>query len=212
MGLKKQKKFPRVQTESHDSLRGTVLLGFFTSTTGSLSDTPISSSPPSPASATNPPPSAGISALSHSADQDDAIRLLKNSIVSRLQGLKRKPNFWIELMDSQTQNASLLRLQTVEKRIVRVLELAGGVMEEFSNPNGPRKELVNSHCSEFMQIIKDIQVTLREEIKSACEYRPFEKCDYIARVSNEICCKKLEYVVDKLDGMKEIMDQYHQAT
>ncbi|KAJ0748787.1 putative mediator complex, subunit Med11 [Helianthus debilis subsp. tardiflorus] len=57
-------------------------------------------------------------------------------------------------MDSQTQNASLLRLQTVEKRIVRVLELAGGVMEEFSNPNGPRKELVNSHCSEFMQIIK----------------------------------------------------------
>ncbi|KAF5804092.1 putative mediator complex, subunit Med11 [Helianthus annuus] len=115
-------------------------------------------------------------------------------------------------MDSQTQNASLLRLQTVEKRIVRVLELAGGVMEEFSNPNGPRKELVNSHCSEFMQIIKDIQVTLREEIKSACEYRPFEKCDYIARVSNEICCKKLEYVVDKLDGMKEIMDQYHQAT
>ncbi|GJU67180.1 mediator of RNA polymerase II transcription subunit 11-like protein isoform X1 [Tanacetum coccineum] len=57
-------------------------------------------------------------------------------------------------MDSQNQNASLQRLQTVEKRIVRVLELAGGVMEEFLNPSGPRKELVNSHCSEFMQIMK----------------------------------------------------------
>ncbi|GJR29957.1 mediator of RNA polymerase II transcription subunit 11 [Tanacetum coccineum] len=83
-------------------------------------------------------------------------------------------------------------------RIVRVLELAGGVMEEFSNPGGPRKEL-------------DIQVTLREEIKSACEYRPFEKCDYIARISNEICCKKMEYVLEKLDGMKETIDEYHQA-
>ncbi|KVH88174.1 Mediator complex, subunit Med11 [Cynara cardunculus var. scolymus] len=118
-------------------------------------------------------------------------------------------------MDSQNQNASLQRLQTVEKviyTIVRVLELAGGVMEEFSNPSGPRKELVNNHCSEFMQLIKDIQVTLREEIKSACEYRPFEKCDYIARISNEICCKKVEYVLEKLDGMKETIDQYHRAT
>ncbi|KAI3741013.1 hypothetical protein L1987_58677 [Smallanthus sonchifolius] len=35
-------------------------------------------------------------------------------------------------MDSHTQNASLL-------------------MDEFSNPNGPMKELVNNHCSEFMQ-------------------------------------------------------------
>ncbi|GJX29000.1 mediator of RNA polymerase II transcription subunit 11 [Tanacetum coccineum] len=53
--------------------------------------------------------------------------------------------------------------------------------------------------------------TLREEIKSACEYRPFEKCDYIARISNEICCKKVEYVFEKLDGMKETIDEYHQA-
>lgn len=55
-------------------------------------------------------------------------------------------------------------------------------------------------------------MTLREEIKSACEYRPFEKCDYIARISNEICCKKVEYVLEKLDGMKETIDEYHQAT
>ncbi|GJT26037.1 mediator of RNA polymerase II transcription subunit 11 [Tanacetum coccineum] len=94
------------------------------------------------------------------------------------------------------------------RRIVRVLELTGGVMEEFSNPSGPRKELVN----EFMQLMKDIQVTLREEIKSACEYRPFEKCDYIARISNKICYKKVEYVLEKLDGMKETIDEYHQAT
>ena len=54
-------------------------------------------------------------------------------------------------------------------------------------------------------------MTLREEIKSACEYRPFEKCDYIARVSNEICCKKLEYVISRLDGMKETIDKYYAA-
>ncbi|KAF5742130.1 Mediator of RNA polymerase II transcription subunit 11 [Tripterygium wilfordii] len=95
-------------------------------------------------------------------------------------------------MDSQTQNTSLQRLQNVEKRVVRVLELAGGVMDELANPTGPRKEFINNHCREFMQLIKDIQVTLREEIKSACEYRPFEKCDYSSRISNEICCKKLD--------------------
>lgn len=92
-----------------------------------------------------------------------------------------------------------------------VLELAGGVMDELANPSGPRKDLVNNYCSEFMKLIKDIQMTLREEIKSACEYRPFEKCDYIARVSNEICCKKLEYVISQLDGMKETIDKYHAA-
>ncbi|KAM7265086.1 hypothetical protein ACFE04_002769 [Oxalis oulophora] len=112
-------------------------------------------------------------------------------------------------MDSPTQNTSLQRLQNVERRIVRVLELAGMVMNELSNPMGPRKELINNHCREFMQLIKDIQVTLRDEIKSACEYRPFEKCDYSSRISNEICYKKLEYVIAQLDGMKQTINEYH---
>ncbi|KAJ0647617.1 putative mediator complex, subunit Med11 [Helianthus annuus] len=104
----------------------------------------------------------------------------------------QKQNEACNWMDSQKQNASLQRLQTVDK---------------FAIPSGPRKELINNHCSEFMQLIKlDIQVTLREEIKSACEYRPFEKCDYIAQISNEICCKKVEYVIEKLKAMKETID------
>ncbi|KAJ4704012.1 Mediator of RNA polymerase II transcription subunit 11 [Melia azedarach] len=111
-------------------------------------------------------------------------------------------------MDAQSQTTSLQRLQNVEKRVVRVLELAGGVMDELANPTGPRKEFINNHCREFMQLIKDIQVTLRDEIKSACEYRPFEKCDYSARISNEICCKKLEYVLSQLDEMKQTIDEY----
>ncbi|KAH6789006.1 hypothetical protein C2S51_004012 [Perilla frutescens var. frutescens] len=114
-------------------------------------------------------------------------------------------------MDPQSHTTSLQRLQNVEKRIVRVLELAGGVMEEMANPSGPRKELVNSHCSEFMQSVKDIQMTLRDEIKSACEYRPFEKCDYVPRISNEICCKKLEYVLAQLDEMKQTIEEYGDA-
>lgn len=43
---------------------------------------------------------------------------------------------------------------------------------------------------------------LREEIKSTCNNHPFEKCDYVPRISNEICCKKLEYVIAHLDGMQ----------
>lgn len=114
-------------------------------------------------------------------------------------------------MDSQTHNTSLQRLQNVEKQIVKVLELAGGVMDELANPTGPRKEYINNHCREFMQLIKDIQVNLRDEIKSACEYRPFEKCDYSSRIANEICLKKMEYVVSQLDGMKETIDRYQDA-
>ncbi|OVA10056.1 Mediator complex [Macleaya cordata] len=117
----------------------------------------------------------------------------------------------VNSMDSQSQNTSLQRLHHVEKRIIRVLELAGGIMDELSNSTGPRVEVVNSHCREFMQSIKDIQVTLREEIKSACEYRPFEKCDYSSRIANEICCKKLEYVIEQLDSMKQSIEQYHNA-
>lgn len=40
------------------------------------------------------------------------------------------------------------------KKIVRVLELAGGVMDELASPTGPRKEFINNHCSEFMHMIK----------------------------------------------------------
>ncbi|KAJ8751827.1 hypothetical protein K2173_026021 [Erythroxylum novogranatense] len=113
-------------------------------------------------------------------------------------------------MDSQMQNtSSLQRLQNVEKTIVRVLELAGGVMEELANPTGPRKEVINNHCRDFMQMIKDIQFTLRNEIKSACEYRPFEKSDYSSRISNEICCSKLEHVLSQLDLMQQSIDKYH---
>lgn len=42
----------------------------------------------------------------------------------------------------------------VSQRIVRVLELAGGVMDEMASQSGPRKEIANNHCSEFMQLIK----------------------------------------------------------
>ncbi|XP_030531791.1 mediator of RNA polymerase II transcription subunit 11-like [Rhodamnia argentea] len=111
-------------------------------------------------------------------------------------------------MDSPTQNTSLQRLQNVEKRIIKVLELAGGVMDELANPAGPRKEFLNNHCREFMQLIKDIQVTLRDEIKSACEYRPFEKCDYSSRIADEICLKKLKYIISQLDVMKESIEEH----
>ncbi|XP_038688754.1 mediator of RNA polymerase II transcription subunit 11-like [Tripterygium wilfordii] len=129
----------------------------------------------------------------------------------RLLKLRRFKHHHSLSLDSQTQNTSLQRLQNVEKRVVRVLELAGGVMDELASPTGPRKEFINNDCREFMQLIKDIQVTLREEIKSACEYRPFEKCDYRSRISNEICCKKLEYVMLQLDGMKRTIDEYYQV-
>ncbi|KAJ4892614.1 Mediator of RNA polymerase II transcription subunit 11 [Raphanus sativus] len=111
-------------------------------------------------------------------------------------------------MDQQTQNTSLQRLQNVERRVVRVLDIAGGVMEEMTNPSGPRNDLVKSLCGEFMQSIKDIQVTLREEIKSACEYRPFEKSDYNSRIANEICFHKLEYVLSQLHHLQYTLHRY----
>ncbi|MQL73628.1 hypothetical protein Taro_005975, partial [Colocasia esculenta] len=125
-------------------------------------------------------------------------------------------------------NTSLQRLNHVEKMIVRVLELAGTVMDELAGPSGPRKDAIAGHCHEFMKSIRvllptsfpasillffsfpssfsDIQVNLREEIKGACEYRPFEKCDYNSRIANEICCKKLEYVIEQLDVMQQNLD------
>ena len=35
-----------------------------------------------------------------------------------------------------------------------MLELAGGVMDELANPAGPRTDILNNHCREFMQSIK----------------------------------------------------------
>lgn len=107
------------------------------------------------------------------------------------------------------QSTSLQRLYHVEKRIVHALELSGNVMEEFANASGPRMDAVNNQCREFMQSIKDIQVTLREEIKNMCEYRPFEYCDYASRTTAEISCKKLDCVTGQLDDMEETINQYN---
>ncbi|XP_020590812.1 mediator of RNA polymerase II transcription subunit 11 [Phalaenopsis equestris] len=115
-------------------------------------------------------------------------------------------------MSHQDQSTSLQRLNHVDKRIVRVLELAGSVMDELANSTGPRIEVLAGHCREFMQSIKEIQSTLREEIKSACDYRPFENCDYSARISNEISCQKLEYIIEQLDGMKKTINHCGDGT
>lgn len=56
-------------------------------------------------------------------------------------------------------------------------------------------------------LMQEIQSNLREEIKGVCEYRPFEMCDYNARIANEICCQKLDYVIRQLDGMRQNLDQ-----
>ncbi|KAJ7556026.1 hypothetical protein O6H91_05G065700 [Diphasiastrum complanatum] len=97
-----------------------------------------------------------------------------------------------------------LRLQ----RIVHTVQLAGGVMEELGNLGGSRADVVASQCREFMQSVKDIQVTLHEEIKSMCEYRPYENCDYIARIGAEISVNKLECVLDQLNNMQESIKEY----
>lgn len=107
------------------------------------------------------------------------------------------------------QSTSLQRLYHVEKRIVHALELSGNVMEELANASGPRMDAVNNQCREFMQSIKDIQVTLREEIKNMCEYRPFEYCDYASRTAAEISCKKLDCVTGQLDDMEDTIKEYN---
>jgi len=68
-----------------------------------------------------------------------------------------------------------------------------------------------NNCSFSFQIFQDIQVALRDEIKSACEYRPFEKCDYGSRIANEICHRKVEFIMSQLDAMKQTIDEYHSA-
>lgn len=52
---------------------------------------------------------------------------------------------------------------------------------------------------------------MRDEIKSACEYRPFEKCDYGSRIANEIFHKKVEFIMSQLDAIKQTVDEYHVA-
>lgn len=48
----------------------------------------------------------------------------------------------------------MIDLLTFGQRIVTVMELAGGVMDELANPTGPRNEFINNHCREFMQLMK----------------------------------------------------------
>ena len=53
------------------------------------------------------------------------------------------------------------------QRIVRVLELAGAVMEELGNSQGPRTDAVGAHCREFMLAMK-VTTLLRSRSLAAC--------------------------------------------
>ncbi|KAG6547575.1 hypothetical protein Mapa_011024 [Marchantia paleacea] len=106
-------------------------------------------------------------------------------------------------------STSLQRLYHVEKRIVHTVDLAGGVMEELAKQGGPRSDVVGAQCHEFMQAVKEIQMTLRDEIKSMCEYRPYENNDYAARTATEISVRKLDSVLGQLTDMQDIADEYH---
>lgn len=70
--------------------------------------------------------------------------------------------------------------------------------------------VVNSCAlSSGMMMIQEIQMTLRDEIKSMCEYRPYENNDYAARTATEISVRKLDSVLGQLTNMQEIADEYH---
>eukprot|EP00250_Pteridium_aquilinum_P005116 c15260_g1_i1 orf=302-658(-) len=100
-----------------------------------------------------------------------------------------------------SQSTSLQRLCHVEKKIVHAVNLAGNVMDELASSTGPRADAVAAQCLEFMQSVKDIQVTLREEIKGMCDYRAYENCDYVARTSAEISTQKLACVIGQIETM-----------
>ncbi|KAL7088577.1 hypothetical protein ACP275_13G136000 [Erythranthe tilingii] len=105
-------------------------------------------------------------------------------------------------MDSRSQTTPTQRLKNLEKRTTRLAELAYEVMEEMANPSGPTNDLLNSHFSDFKQLAQDTQMALHEEIKSIYEYRPFEKCRYLPRISNEIPWEKLEFIAARLGEIK----------
>ncbi|KAI4298764.1 hypothetical protein L6164_032282 [Bauhinia variegata] len=96
----------------------------------------------------------------------------------------------VESMDSQGQTSSLQRLQNVEKRIVKVLELAGGVVDELASPTVPRKDVVQN----------------QSRIHAINRGHPSGFA-----ITNEICFKKLELVLSQLDGMKQSTDECHAA-
>jgi hypothetical protein len=58
---------------------------------------------------------------------------------------------------------------------------------------------------------QEIQTTLRDEIKSMCEYRPYENSDYSARITAEISVKKLECVLSQIKAMREVVSQAEAA-
>ncbi|KAH7433007.1 hypothetical protein KP509_07G050100 [Ceratopteris richardii] len=78
-------------------------------------------------------------------------------------------------------------------------------MDELANSAGPRPDMVATQCQEFMQCVKDIQFTLREEIKGMCDYRAYENCDYVARMSAEINTQKLVCAISQIETMLKVI-------
>ncbi|GAQ83515.1 Med11 super family protein [Klebsormidium nitens] len=94
-------------------------------------------------------------------------------------------------------------LQSVEQRVIRVVNIAATVMEEMSSTSGPRQDRVTSLCSEFMSEIKEIQSRLREEIKNMTEYKPFENCDYVSQAKSTISAEKVSNLQRQLEELQK---------
>lgn len=81
-------------------------------------------------------------------------------------------------------------------------------MEELGNVSGVRRDIVDKLADDFMKSIREVQVIMRDEIRSMCDYKPFEHSDYGARLSTEVSAQMVECSSGRLKTMKRLVENY----
>eukprot|EP00897_Mesotaenium_endlicherianum_P008270 jgi/Mesen1/7471/ME000039S06695 len=60
-------------------------------------------------------------------------------------------------------------------------------------------------------VSQEVQVTLKQEIQSACDYRPYENCDYGARLAAELSMQQVEQAQEHVATLQHQLAMYKKA-
>eukprot|EP00898_Chlorokybus_atmophyticus_P002661 jgi/Chlat1/3396/Chrsp23S03743 len=105
---------------------------------------------------------------------------------------------------------ALQALQNAEQRVVEVVSAAARACEELASASGGvNAEAVLQQVRTFAQGVQEIQTTLRDEIRSLSEYRPYENSDYAAKKGAELSLQKLDLVMRHLNDAMRALEDYN---
>lgn len=103
--------------------------------------------------------------------------------------------------------SELERIQSIEEKVIRCIELAAAATEQLSSIGNIDKSSVSSTCLAFLENIKQCQALVQEVLSNPITNRSFEASSYHAQARAQIAAEKVRTVAGCLADMNQVLSR-----